>query len=74
MIDGVTKVPPLANEAPPLAEAYQLMVPVLAVAVKVTLPFPQRFAGVVAVIVGLALTLAITAVLFEVQLPFDAST
>ena len=50
------------------------MVPELAVACKVTVPFPHLAAGVVAVIVPLALIVAITAVRVVEQVPLAAST
>lgn len=46
----------------------------LAVADKVTKPLPQRLPGLVAVTVGVVLTVATTAVLVEIQLPLTAST
>lgn len=72
--DGVTKLFPVAKADPPLALPNQLKVPVVAAAAKVTLPLPHRLAGVVDVIDGKAFTVAMTAVLAEVQLPFVAST
>ena len=45
------------------------MVPALAVAPKVTVPVPQELAGVFPVIVGIGLTVAITAVLDAVIQP-----
>ena len=71
---GVTKVPPVAKAVPPVAFAYQLIVPELAVANKVTLPVPHREAGVVPVSTGMTFTVAKTALLAEVQLPLLAST
>ena len=65
---GVTKLPPVAKAVPPVALAYQLIVPELAVACKVTLPFPHREAGVVEVIVGSEMIVASTGVLLDVQL------
>ena len=59
---------------PPEALAYQFKVPALAVAFKVSVPKPHRVLGVVAVMVGEAFTVAITAVRVEVQLPVVAST
>ena len=66
---------PVPSDTPPTAAAYQLMVPALAVAPKVTVPASQRLPGVVPVIVGVAVTVAITAVLAAVvQVAFVAST
>lgn len=48
---------------PPEAAANQLKVPADAVAPNVTVPVPQLLPGVVAVTVGLAFTVATTAVL-----------
>jgi hypothetical protein len=74
-IDGVVKLVPVPRLAPPVAAAYQLMVPALAVAPNTTVPVPHRLAGVVVVIVGIALTVAVTAVLVAVvHVPLVAST
>lgn len=72
-MDGEILVPVAMNE-PPIAAVYQFNVPALAVAEIVTEPLPHRFPGVVAVTVGVVLTVAITAVLGEMQLPLTAST
>ena len=61
------------NAVPPVAFAYQLIVPELAEACKVTLPFPHLEAGVVPVNIGKGVTVATTALLAEVQLPLLAS-
>ena len=72
---GVVKLVPVANGIPPVEAAYQLIVPLEAVAPKVMVPVPHLEAGVVPVMVGKVLIVAITAVLeLEVQLPFVAST
>ena len=74
-IDGVTKLVPVPKLAPPDAAAYQLMVPADAVAPRVTVPLIQTPEGVVPVMVGTVLTVAITAVLLAVvQPPLVAST
>ena len=73
-MDGVVKLVPVPNAVPPVGVLYQLKVPLEAVACNVTLPESQRLAGVVDVIVGTLFTVAITAVLVEVQLPVEAST
>ena len=62
---GVLNDVPVPKLAPPVAAAYQLIVPALAVAPNVAVPVPQRFAGVVAVMVGGAFT--VTAVVVAVQ-------
>ena len=53
---GVPKLVPVASELPPVDPAYQLIVPELVVAPKVTVPVPHRNPGVDPVIVGAALT------------------
>ena len=60
-MDGVVNVAPVPTEAPPLEAAYQLIVPAEAEAARVTVPVPQRLAGVPVIVVK-ALTVAITAV------------
>ena len=54
---------------PPVDAAYQLTVPALAAAPKVTVPVPQRAAGVIPDTVGIAFTVATTAVLLAVVHP-----
>ena len=72
---GVVKLVPVPSETPPVEAAYQLIVPALAVAPNVTLPVPHLDPGVVPVIVGIGLTVAVTAVLVSVvQPPSVAST
>ena len=71
---GVLKKVPVPRLAPPLLAAYQFNVPALAVAPRETIPVPQRLPGVVPVMVGIELMLAITPVLDDVQPPFVAST
>lgn len=74
---GVVQVAPLAlvpNKDPPEAAVYHLIVPILAIATKPTVPVPHLSPSVVVVIVGIALTVAVTAVLeVEAQLPSHAS-
>ena len=62
------KLAPVPKAVPPVAAAYQLKVPAEAVAPKVTLPVPQRDAGVVDVMVGTVFTVTVTATLSELQL------
>ena len=50
---GVVKLVPVPSEEPPVSAAYQLIVPADAVASRLTVPVPQRDAGVVPVIVGI---------------------
>ena len=49
---GVVNEMPVPREDPPVEAAYQLIMPELAVAPKVTVPVPQRLPGVVDVIDG----------------------
>ena len=73
--EGVVNEVPVPRLVPPVAAAYQLIVPAEAVAPRFTVPVPQTDPGVVPVIVGTAFTVAITAVLVAVvQPPFVAST
>ena len=60
---------PVPKLAPPEAAAYQLIVPADAVAPRVTVPLTQTPAGVVPVMVGTVLTVAITAVRLAVVQP-----
>ena len=53
---GVVKLVPVPKLEPPVAAAYQLIIPADDVAPKVTVPGPQIVPGVVPVIVGIALT------------------
>jgi len=72
---GVMYVAPVPNETPPVEAAYQLIVPAEADAPRVTVPGPQRVAGVVPVMVGISLMVAVIAVLDAVvQVPIVAST
>ncbi len=66
---GVVKLVPVPSDVPPVEAAYQLMVPALAVAPKITVPVPHLDPGVVPVIVGIVLIVAITAVLAAVVHP-----
>lgn len=52
---------PVPRDAPPVDAAYQLIVPALAVAPNATVPVPQRELGVVPVIVGIAFTVNVEA-------------
>ena len=71
---GVVKLVPVPKTDPPEEFAYQFSVPELATAPNVTVPLSQRVADVVEVTIGVVLTVAITGVLVEVQLPVEAST
>ncbi len=66
---------PVAKLVPPVAAAYQFIVPALAAAPKTTVPVPQRLLSVTPDILGIAFTVAVTAVLVAVvQLFAVAST
>ena len=73
-MEGVVKEVPVARAVPPVEAANQEIVPVEAVAPKVTVPVPQIAAGVVEVIVGTVLMVASIADLGEVHVPFEVST
>ncbi len=60
---------PVPSDVPPVAAAYQLIVPALAAAPNVTVPLPHTELGVVPDIVGIAFTVATTAVLLAVVQP-----
>ena len=59
---GVVKLVPFPKLAPPAEAAYQLIVPVDAVAPKLTVPVPHLDAGVVPVIVGIVFTVIVKVV------------
>ena len=64
LIDAVTNGVPVALATPPLAAAYQLSVPPSQpVAVRLTVPVPQREFGPATGADGIAFTVATTAVL-----------
>ena len=71
---GVVNDVPVPNDTPPVTAAYQFNVPALAVAPKVTVPVPQTEPGVVPDTVGIALTVATTAVLVAVVQPFAVAS
>ncbi len=71
---GVVNDVPVPRLAPPVGLAYQLIVPEDAVAPSVTVPLPQTLPGVVAVIVGIGLTVATTAVLVAVVQPLAVAS
>ena len=60
---------PVAKLVPPVEFAYQLMVPALADAPNTTVPVPQRLLSVTPDILGIAFTVAVTAVLVAVVHP-----
>ena len=53
---GVVNDAPVNNDNPPVGSAYQFIVPADAVADNITVPVPQRVAGVVDVIDGITFT------------------
>ncbi len=65
---------PVDNKVPFELASYHLTVPALAVADIVAVPGIHREASVVEVMVGIAVTVPVTAVLEEVQPPEVAST
>ena len=65
----MVNVTPVPIEDPPINASYQLIVPAEAVAPRETVPVLQRLAGVVAVMVGMVLTVATTAILDVVVHP-----
>ena len=71
---GVVKLVPVPRLAPPVDAAYQLIVPAEAVAPRVTVPVPQTLPGLVAVMVGMVLTVAITAIRVVVVQPFAVAS
>ena len=74
-MDGVVKLVPVCKEDPPVELLYQLIVPLLALAPKATVPASHLDNGVVPVIVGVIFTVAAIEVLDdEVQPLFVAST
>ena len=71
---GVVNETPVANDVPPVAALYQLIVPALAVAPNTAVPVPHIAAGVLAVMVGIAFTVAATDVLVAVVQPFAVAS
>ena len=71
---GVVNDAPVPNDVPPVAALYQLIVPALAVAPNTTVPVPHIAAGVLAVMVGIAFTVAATDVLAAVVQPFAVAS
>ena len=71
---GVVNDVPVPSDEPPVEPAYQLIVPALAAAPKVTVPVEHLTAGVVPVIVGIVLTVASTPVLDAVVHPLAVAS
>ena len=63
LIDGVVKLEPVCNDDPPVELLYQLIVPLLTLAPKATVPASHLDNGVVPVIVGVEFTVATIAVI-----------
>ncbi len=74
LIEAVVYEPPVPNKVPLVAASYHESVPVEAVALRLTVPEPQTEPGVVLVIAGVLLMVAVTAERAEVQLPLEVST
>ena len=72
---GVFHGEPVPNAAPPVEAAYHVTVPALTVAAKSSVPVPHLESGVAVSTVGISVTVAITAVLAELEHPaLSAST
>ena len=71
---GVVKLVPVPRLVPPVDVAYQLIAPAEAVAPRVTVPVPQMLPGVVVVMVGMTLTVAIMADRVDVVQPFAVAS
>jgi hypothetical protein len=71
---GVVKLVPVPTILPAVAASYQVKVPAEAVADKTAVPVPQIEAGVEAVMVGIGLTVAITAVLLVDMVPLSSAS
>ena len=74
VILGVVKLLVVANGVPAVSASYQTTFPALAVAFSVTVPASQRLFGAVDETVGVGVTVAVTAVLGDVQVAVAAST
>ena len=68
------KLVPVPTKVPPVGALYQFNVPILEVAFNVKVPASHLLAGVVDVIVATTETVALTAVLAELQPPLTTST
>ena len=73
-MEGVVNEDPVPKDVPPVAAAYQLIVPADATAPKTTVPETQTEPGDVLVMVGIVLTVAVTAVLEAVVQPFEVAS
>ncbi len=71
---GVVKLVPVPTKFPNVGASYQFIVPLDATACNVTVPASHLLPGVVEVILGTGLIVAVTAVLGEVQKPLVTST
>ena len=73
-MDGVVNEVPVPIDAPPVEAAYQFIVPAEDVAPRVTVPASHLDPGVVPVIAGVVLTVAMTAVLVPVVQPLAVAS
>ena len=71
---GVVNDGPECSDDPPVRAAYQLTVPALGAAPIVTLPGPHLGVGAVPMIVGIVLTVAVTAVRKPVVQPLAVAS
>ena len=71
---GVVKDVPVPRDEPPVEAAYQFIVPAEAVAPNATVPDTHTEPGVVPVMLGIVLTVAVTAVLEAVVQPFAVAS
>ena len=74
LITGIIKVLPVPNTEPPVGMSYQLMMPELEVAPRVTVPTSHLLLGDVPVISIDEFTEAVIPVLDDVQTPSYTST
>jgi hypothetical protein len=71
---GVVYEFPVPKGVPPVETENQLMVPIDGVAPKITAPAPQVAEGAVAVMVGMAFIVAVTAVRLTVVHPYEVAS
>jgi hypothetical protein len=73
-MDGVVKLVPVSKDVPPVELLYQLIVPLLALAPKATVPASHLDNGVVPLMVGVVFTEATTAVLDDEVHPLEVAS
>jgi len=71
---GVRYVDPKPRDTPPTESEYQLIIPALELAPKVTIPVPQFELSVTDEILGSVLIVAVTALLLAVVHPLDVAS